>query len=129
MPAGWYEPIMVNLLLSWPSPWNRQRRKIKNKTLRQTRWPSGVNTYCVVFFFYLYSSWVPYTASFSGLSIFDYSSVFFDVYLEWAIERMIIVVKRQIIISSAMSYRATFWWSDDDVCFAISQHSISELEF
>ena len=40
------------------------------------------NTYCVVFFFYLYSSWVPYTASFSGLSIFDYSSVFFDVYLE-----------------------------------------------
>jgi len=30
--------ILKSLLLPWPSPWNRQRRKIKNKTLRQTRW-------------------------------------------------------------------------------------------
>jgi hypothetical protein len=24
--------------LPWPSPWNRQQRKIKKKILRQTRW-------------------------------------------------------------------------------------------
>ena len=32
--------ILKSLLLTlvpWPSPWNRKRRKIKNKTLRQTR--------------------------------------------------------------------------------------------
>jgi hypothetical protein len=39
------------------------------------------NTYCVVFLFCLSSSYVPYAANFSGLSIFDCPSVFSNVYL------------------------------------------------
>jgi len=37
------------------------------------------NTYCVVFLFCFSSSCVPYVASFSGLSIVDYPSVFSNV--------------------------------------------------
>ena len=29
--------ILKSVLLHWPSPWNRQWRKIKNNTIRQTR--------------------------------------------------------------------------------------------
>ena len=37
------------------------------------------NTYCAVFLLCFSSSCVPYVASFSGLSIFDYPSVFYNV--------------------------------------------------
>jgi len=36
-----------------------------------------------VFLFYFSSSWIPYVASFSDLSIFDRPSVFSNVYLKY----------------------------------------------
>ena len=113
---------MVNLLLSWPSPWNKQRRKIKkqNSTTNAMTW--WCPTYTMLCFSFIVRRLVyPMLPVSLDCPFLIASSVFFDVYLEWAIDRMIIG-KRQIIISSAISYRVTFRWNDDDVCFAIIQN-------